>query len=55
MKIPTKISATKEKICATCKFKKSCGDLPGFCLLIYYGLIALVVFVLAYLLITMEL
>lgn len=35
--------------------KKACGDLPGFCLFVYYGLIALVVIALLYLLITMEL
>jgi hypothetical protein len=45
----------KEKICETCKFKNSCGDLPGFCQLIYYVPIILVIAVLAYLLITMPL
>jgi len=35
--------------------KKACGDLPGFCLFVYYGLIALVVISLLYMLITMEL
>jgi hypothetical protein len=55
MKTPEKISSTKKKICESCKMKKACGDLPGFCLFVYYGLIALVVVSLLYLLITMEL
>jgi hypothetical protein len=55
MKITTKASTTKEKICAHCMFKKTCGDLPGLCMLLHYGLIALVIVVLAYLLITMSL
>ena len=55
MKKTTKISTAKEKICAHCMFKKTCGDLPGLCLLLHYGLYALVVAILAYLLITMDL
>lgn len=49
---PSKI---KEKICATCGLQKSCGDLPGFCLLIYYVPVVLVVIGLAFFLITMAL
>jgi len=55
MKITSKASAIKQKICENCKFKKSCGDLPGFCILVHYGLIALVIAMLFYFLITMNL
>jgi hypothetical protein len=55
MKITKKASALKGQICAGCKLKKACGDLPGFCMLIYYGLIALVVIMLGYFLISMTL
>jgi hypothetical protein len=54
-KISIKTSKMKEKVCQTCGLKKKCGDLPGFCLLIYYVPVAIVVAGLAYLLITMEL
>ena len=55
MKTTTKALTIKEKICNNCKLKKSCGDLPHFCILIYYGLIVLVVVMLSYFLITMNL
>ncbi|NOQ89012.1 MAG: hypothetical protein GQ550_08820 [Gammaproteobacteria bacterium] len=55
MKITTKILTTKEKICDKCPVKTSCGDLPGFCMLLYYALIASLVVVLLYFLITMSL
>jgi hypothetical protein len=55
MKIISKQSKIKEKICDNCKMKKKCGDLPGFCVLIYLVPVALVVVGLVYLLITMEL
>jgi hypothetical protein len=55
MKIPTKVSKAKEDICKKCKLKKSCGDLPGFCALIYYVPIAVVVIMLIFFLITMKL
>jgi hypothetical protein len=54
MKIKTKSPKIK-KICENCKLKDSCGDLPGFCQLIYYVPIIVVVVGLAYLLITMQL
>jgi hypothetical protein len=53
--IPVKSSKIKEKICETCRLQKSCGDLPGFCQLIYYVPVVLVVVGLTYLLITMSL
>jgi hypothetical protein len=55
MKITTNASAVKEKICSHCKFKETCGDLPGLCMQFYYALIALVIVGLAYMLITMKL
>jgi hypothetical protein len=55
MKLKIKSSTLKEKICENCKLQESCGDLPGFCVLIYYVPIALVVVGLVYLLITMSL
>jgi len=55
MKIIIKSSKLKEKVCENCKLQKSCGDLPGFCVLIYSVPIVLVVVGLAYLLITMNL
>ena len=54
-KITIKSSKLKEKVCEKCKSQKSCGDLPGFCVLIYSVPIVLVVVGLAYLLITMNL
>jgi hypothetical protein len=54
-KIIIKPSKIKEKICDTCGLQNTCGDLPGFCALIYYIPIALVIVGLAYLLITMNL
>lgn len=54
MKITTKASTVKEKICDNCMFKQSCGDLPGFCILLHYGGIALVVIMLTYFLLTMN-
>jgi hypothetical protein len=55
MKITIKSSKIKEKVCETCGLQKSCGDLPGFCVLIYSVPVFLVVVGLAYLLITMNL
>jgi hypothetical protein len=55
MKITIKSSKIKEKICGTCGLQESCGDLPGFCILIYYVPVVFAVAVLAYLLITMPL
>ena len=54
MKITTKTSM-KKKICAGCMLKGTCGDLPGFCMLVPYGLIALVIIMLTYFLVTMDL
>jgi hypothetical protein len=42
-KISIKSSKIKEKVCQTCGLQKKCGDLPGFCLLIYYVPVALAV------------
>jgi hypothetical protein len=50
-----KPSKIKEKICETCGLQKYCGDLPGFCVLIYSVPVVLVVIGLIYLLITMNL
>ena len=55
LETPAQNTKIKEKICENCRLRKSCGDLPGFCMLIYYVLIALVVAGLVYLLITMSL
>ena len=55
MKKTIKSSKIKEKICQTCGLQKSCGDLPGFCILLYYVPVALVVVMLLYFLITMKL
>jgi len=51
-KKPSKI---KEKICDTCGLRKSCGDLPGFCILLQYIPVAIVVIGLIYLFATMSL
>jgi hypothetical protein len=53
--IPIKSSKIKEMICERCGLRKPCGSLPGFCLLIYYIPVVLVVVGLAYLLATMAL
>lgn len=55
MKIKIKSSQIKEKICEKCGLKESCGDLPGFCVLLHYVPIVLVVAMLCYFLITMTL
>lgn len=55
MKITMKPTKIKEKICETCGLQNSCGDLPGFCLLIYYVPVGIVVVGLLYLLVTMPL
>jgi len=55
MKIISKVTLAKEKVCNRCVFKKHCGDLPGFCVLIYSVPVALVIVMLLYLLITMSL
>jgi len=54
-KIPIRPTKIKEKICETCGLQEVCGDLPRFCLLIYFVPVVLVVAGLAYLLITMQL
>ena len=51
----TKPSKIKEKICENCRLQNSCGELPGFCQLIYYVPVIVVIAGLAYLLITMQL
>ena len=48
-------ATTKEKICKRCALKNKCGDLPGFCVLIFYVPIALIVVMLIYFLMTMDL
>lgn len=57
--LPTKVElktlTIKEKICAHCMLKETCGDLPGLCMLLYYALIAVVIVGLSYFLITMKL
>ena len=45
--INTKVSM-KKKICAGCKFKNVCSDLPGFCLFVPYALIVTLVGMLTY-------
>ena len=45
----------KDKICDKCRLKNKCGDLPGFCLLLYYVPIVLLVVMLFYFLMTMKL
>ena len=55
MKIFKKIPITKQEICSRCKLNKTCGDLPGFCALISFIPIAVIVIMLAYFLITMDL
>ncbi len=55
MKINIKSSKIKEKVCETCGLQKSCGDLPGFCLLLNYVPIVAVVVMLFYFLMTMNL
>jgi len=55
MKINIKSSKIKEKVCETCGLQKSCGDLPGFCMLLYYVPVVLVVVMLSYFLINMNL
>ena len=55
MKIIKTVTNVKQKTCESCKLKKSCGDLPGFCMMPYYGLIASVVIMLTYFLVNMSL
>ena len=55
MKIKKKPSKIKEKVCETCGMKKACGDLPGFCMLLYLVPVVLVIAGLAYLLLKMDL
>lgn len=52
-KIATK--TIKQKVCNSCKLKKTCGDLPGLCMLLSYAQIVTVVIMLSYFLITMDL
>jgi hypothetical protein len=54
MKTTTK-GSMKQKICASCALKNTCGDLPGFCMLVPYAMIAMVVIMLTYFLVTMDL
>ena len=49
------VTNVKQKTCESCKLKKTCGDLPGLCMMTHYGLIALVVIMLGYFLVTMSL
>jgi hypothetical protein len=53
--VKEKTTIVKETICRHCLFKKSCGDLRGLCILLHYGLYALVVIILVYFFITMDL
>lgn len=55
MKIIAIAAVAKEKVCKRCAFRKRCGDLPGFCVLIYNIPIVLVVVMLLYLLLSMSL
>jgi len=54
-KIPVTASKIKAKICNTCGMQKTCGDLRGFCLLVNYIPIVLVIGVLVFLMVTMPL
>jgi len=54
MKITKKIRVTKAKVCDNCSMKKTCGDLPGLCIRLHHVLIASVVLVLLYFLMTMR-
>ena len=50
-----KPSTVKEKICAHCLLKDTCGDLRGLCIWSFYTLITSVIVGLSYFLITMKL
>lgn len=54
MKVKT-ISSVKNKICSKCKLKQSCGDVPGLCMALNYGVITSVMIMLTYFLVTMDL
>lgn len=43
------------KNCKLCKYKRVCNDLPGFCILLPYVAIAVVVVTVGYLFVTQEL
>jgi len=45
----------QDKICEACGIQKTCGELPGICVQIYFVPAVLVVTVLLYLFITMNL
>jgi hypothetical protein len=45
----------KTKVCAQCKFKEMCEDLPGFCMFIPYILIASTVCMVFYFMMTSKL
>jgi hypothetical protein len=47
--------SVKQNICNKCKLRNRCGDLPGFCALIYYTPVVLLVFMLFYFFLTMDL
>ena len=54
-KIPVTVSKIKTKVCNACGLQKTCGDLRGFCLLVNYIPVVLVVGLLIFLLVTMPL
>jgi hypothetical protein len=55
MKMIIKIPKTKKEICTGCYLKKSCGDLPYFCMILHYTLIVSLFGALSYFFITMDL
>ena len=53
-KITIKSTTMKEKLCKTCGLQKTCRDMSGFCVLIYFVPIALAVAGLVYLIMTLR-
>ena len=49
------VMSAKNKICEKCKLRNRCGDLPGFCALIYFIPVVLLVVMLVYFFVTMKL
>ena len=47
--------SVKNKICNKCKLKNRCGDLPGFCALLYFVPVVLLIVMLFYFFLTMKL
>lgn len=47
--------SVKDKICKKCVLRNRCGDLPGFCALIYFVPVVLLVVMLLYFFMTMKL